>query len=347
VTPIDSSCSHTVTYQIGSHNETHTLAAGVTEDSFTLPAAWLDALPRAVSGTMTVTLTTLKDGASVGAHTYTVNVTVPITVVPTAGTLTAEAVNHGALAGDARFFAGASQALLTLTGAAAGQGSQIASITYSGWGESVVTTALQYTTSALMASGEVTLRALVTDLRGRTAEAYVSVLVYDYDPPYFMDIVVTRCDTSGVPDDEGAAVLVDTSFGCSTRAIQDNTATATVAFQPRGSTTWSQEFALNNGEETLITGYPLSATVSYQMRFTVTDRAMSVQVYMSVPSAKYVLHFLNGGSSIGVGQAAEALDAGEVGKLSVNPDWTVKLGTEIYIGNQTLAAYIRSVVSSM
>ena len=347
ITPRSPEFSHQVTYRLGSHVWTDTVAAGSVMDSFILPMGWLDALPRAVTGTMEITLTTIGASGPVGTQAYTVRVTVPDSVVPTAGTLTAEAANSGALAGDARFFAGASRAALTLTGAAAGQGSSIASITYSGWGDSVTTPNLQYLTDSIQVSGTVTIQALVTDGRGRTAETSVTVLVYDYEQPFFVSIDVTRCDTSGVPDDEGSAVIINAVFGCSTTAIQDNTATATVAFLASGSSTWSREFALTNNEDVLITAYPLSASVSYQMRFTVTDHAMSVVLYMSVPSAKYILHFSNNGASIGVGQAAESLGSGEMGRFTVNPDWTVKLGTNILIGQQTLAEYIQSIVSSM
>ena len=347
ITPRNPVCTHQVTYKLGIHTATNTIAAGSTTDSFTLPLVWMDALPSSTTGTMEITLDTLNNGTSVGTQKYAIRVIVPDSIVPVAGTLTAEAANYGALSGDARFFVGASRASLTLTGAAAGQGSSIASVTYSGWGDSVTTQNYQYLTDAIQISGTVTIQALVTDGRGRTAETSVSVVVYNYEQPFFSGIDVTRCDASGVPDDEGTAVIINAVFGCSTTAIQDNTATATVAFLASGSSTWSREFALTNNEDVLITSYPLSASVSYQMRFTVTDHAMSVVLYMSVPSAKYILHFSNNGASIGVGQAAENLESGEMGRFAVNPDWTVKFGTNILIGQQTLAEYIQSIVSSM
>lgn len=347
ITPKNADYSHVVTYKLGSHSENHTVAAGVATDSFTLPMAWLDALPGSVTGVLEVTLGTVNNGASLGTQSYTARVTVPDSVLPVAGTLTAEAVNYGALAGDARFFVGASRTLLTLTGATAGQGSQIASITFSGWGSSVTTDSNQYLVDAMQISGNVTMEAVVTDGRGRTAGTTITIVVYDYEQPYFVDIDATRCDENGVPDDEGQYILINAEFGCSTVAIQDNTCTASVAFLANGSGTWSREFPLTNNEDTLILAYPLSISVSYQMRFTVTDRAMSVELYMSVPSAKYIMHFSNSGDSIGVGQAAESLSAGEMGRFTVNPDWTVQFGTNVKIGQQTLAEYIQSIVSSM
>lgn len=351
ITPLEdyaATYTHAVTWSVGNFQTTTQVAAGVTSASFTVPTAWMSEVPAATSGTLRAILDTLSDGESVGTREYTAQVTVPDNVMPTASTLSASAVNTGELSDNTRqFFSGASRVALTLGSATAGAGSSIASIVYSGWGDSITTTQLSATTGILQAAGRYEIQAVVTDRRGRQATATVQITVDQYSPPYFTALSWIRCQADGTPDDKGNAVLVNAVFGCSTDILDHNTATASVALRPKGSQTWSAEVSLVSGQDTLITTTELLTTISYEMRFTVTDRAMSVVRYAAIPSSHFLFHFSNNGQSIGVGQAAEQLAEGETGRVSFNPEWDVYFGQNIHVGSQTLEEYIQSIVTAM
>ena len=94
-------------------------------------------------------------------------------------------------------------------------------------------------------------------------------------------------------------------------------------------------------------GYELSHEVTYEVRFVVADDAMSVEQYYRLQSLQFALYFANNGRAIGIGKQTEDLETGQNGRLDINPNWTVTMGDDVYIGSQTLAEYIRSIVSEM
>lgn len=351
ITPLEdyaATYTHAVTWSVGNFQTTTQVAAGVTSASFTVPTAWMSEVPAATSGTLRVILDTLSDGESVGTREYTAQVTVPDNVMPTAGTLSASAVNTGALESMTdKYFAGASRIAMTLSGATAGNGSSIASIVFDGWGESITTTETSVITGILQNSGSMRIRATVTDRRGRAAVTTVDIKAEQYSPPYFTDIEWIRCRADGSPDDKGNAVMVSAEFGCSTEVFDHNTATAYVELHAKGSEDWSSKITLVNGQDTLITTMELLTTVSYEMRFTVKDSVTQVVRYITIPSSHFLFHFSNNGQSIGVGQAAEPLAEGETGRVSFNPEWDVYFGQNIHVGSQTLEEYIQSIVTAM
>lgn len=345
VAPYSDTFSHALQFTLGSLSQTVTLASGSVSYTFTVPTSWMSALPSANSGMLTITATTMNGSTTVGTTSTKVMVSVPDGIKPSIGSMTVTAVNTGALSGDTRYFKGATSCAIVLSTVVAGQGSSIKSITYSGWGGSATSTATSYTSDPVKTSGSVTIRAVVTDTRGRTAQISRSITVLNYTLPAFESIVASRCLNDGTETDQGTAVKVLAQFSCDTESISGNTATATVAFRRGSSGTWSSEYSLTNNTETIITGANLSADHGYTMRFTVTDSVTSSEIFMELPSAVYVIHFSNGGNSVAIGQASETPAQGEVGRFAVNPDWDVYLGVNVHIGNQTLAAYIQSIIA--
>ena len=352
ITPVSKTCTHKVTYEIGNYEYTETLAADTQPSEFTIPTEWMAAFPTQTSGTMKVYLKTLSGGESAGDPAeYQMTVTVPDSVVPSIGSMTAVAVNSGALEGDARFFLNASTIHFTLTNVAAGTGSTIASITYGGWGNSeTVTNPTSYehfTSTPVSRRGAqgIYVTALATDGRGRTAEIKIVIQTYSYTRPAFGSIQMFRCDSSGVPADQGTSVTVSAVYSYDTENIDGNTASATLRYRGTGDTAWSQPVTLSNGASLLIDTPAFSITRSYEFEFTVQDIVMASTTVMILPSSKFVLHFANNGNAIGIGQASEALAEGEIGRINLNREWAVYMGTDIHIGSQTLAEYIQSIIA--
>ena len=77
-----SSFTHTVVFSFGSYSKTTT---GVgTSTSYAIPTSWLNAIPKATSGTAKVTVTTYSGSTKIGsAVSKNFTLTVPSTVVPT------------------------------------------------------------------------------------------------------------------------------------------------------------------------------------------------------------------------------------------------------------------------
>ena len=87
ITPLsgvdEDALTHTVTWKMGSLSETRELAAGVFEDSFTVPLDWLTAIPSAASGSASCTITTAVSGTTRGSRSYSFTVTTPDSAAPT------------------------------------------------------------------------------------------------------------------------------------------------------------------------------------------------------------------------------------------------------------------------
>ena len=333
ITAYNSAYSHRVTWRLGDWSATQDVAAGTASASCQIPHS---ALPNAVSGTATAELETLNGGTSVGTRTYSVKVTVPDTPTyrPKAGTMSIAAINTGAMAGSSDYFAGASRMAVTLTGAEAGSRSSIASIVYTGWGESITTTATAIETNIIQTAGTVTVYATVTDMRGRSAQTSYTINVVQYNPPYFEDgIVVQRWSTAEQRSDmSGNAIRVNARFGCYTDVFPDNVATATVAYRVRGTDSWLGETSLTSGVDAFLTPAGMDRMTAYELRFRVSDVVMtgenSVFYYYTLPSSQFVLHFGSSGRSVGIGQTAETPVAGEAGRVDINPEWNVYIGGE-------------------
>lgn len=341
ITPIDDAhgqiYSHKVTWQIGTGKVEQTPGVGVTSTSITIdPNLWAQYIPSAAAGTMTVTLDTLNSGASVGTRTYSLTVTVPDTndYRPTIGTLSQSAINTGALEGRSDYFAGASRSHLSLSGANPGAGASIVSITYSGWGESISTTAYEVDTGIIQNAGTVRLVATATDSRGRTAQTSYDITVNVYEPPHFEDngIIAERWSTEQqAASQNGDVVRVNARFGCYvSEQFPNNTAHAYAAIRARGSSTWSAETELTNGVDAFINNLTLDKMTAYELYFRVEDDVMtgsnSVFAYVTLSSSQYLLHFSNNGHSVGIGQEAAALETGEIGRVDINPEWNVYIG---------------------
>lgn len=145
---------------------------------------------------------TIISGSAIGTTNASRVMTIPnnATFKPTAG-LSFEIVNDNAtIDGWGIALQGFTKIKLTGTGSAA-YGASIASYTFSGpdYSKSSSTSAGSkvVTTGAVIRSGSLTYKVLVTDSRGYTEEASVSVTVYPYTSPAIDTLNVYRSDSNG------------------------------------------------------------------------------------------------------------------------------------------------------
>ena len=296
---------HTLRYAFGSASGT--IASGVASaQSWTPPVSLAAQIPSATSGSGTIYCDTYSGSTLLGTKSVSITLTVPASVRPTAGTLSAAVADDSS--GTGMYVKGMGKARVTLSGAAGAQGSSIRSTVISGGGWSASSNTLL--TGVLTAAGTVTFTATVTDSRGRTASATTSISVIDYARPGISSCTVYRCNSAGARPNDGTYAAVEIKAFYS--AISGNTLSLKVAYKKSSASSYGSSANLTNNGKTIIGGGGLSASTTYDVRVTVSDKYNTVEQVYSLPTKSVLLSFLkNLGAAIGkVAELSGWLDIG-------------------------------------
>lgn len=132
-----------------------------------------------------------------------------------------------------------------------------------------------------------------------------------YVKPRIKNLSINRCLANGTPDDQGTYALVrfyfetdktpeSISIGC--KLPSETNYTALLATSST-STSGTINEVVGSGN--------LSADVSYDFMVTVTDSLGSSDLIGKLFSASFIIDFMNGGSGVAFGKAAEIQDAAE------------------------------------
>lgn len=289
-----STATHKLVWALGSNSQTQNLAAGVTSSAFTVPLAWL---PSATSGVATCTLTTLQDGVQVGeTQTLSFTVTVNAAVIPSC-TVKAELVNGFS----GLYLGGRSSVKLTIQNAKAGDGSSIKSYKLSGGGYS---STAQMATFGPLNAGAHTFTATVTDSRGRTGTATVSVTVQAYSAPTLSGISIYRSDSGGTASESGGCIALQATAAY-TALSGSNALTLQGRYRPVGGA-WSAWTTMTSGNRLLLGEGALSATASYEAQIQATDTVGNTASYAAIiPTASVTFNLKAGGKGAAFGKYAE------------------------------------------
>ena len=285
--------THTLVWKLGSNSQTQTLVAGVKSSSFTVPLAWI---PNATSATATCTLTTLEGGNPVGeSQTLSFTVTVNGSVVPSC-TVSAALVNGFA----GLYLGGRSSVKLTIGNAQAGNGASIKSYKLSGSGYSSTS---QTATFGPLNAGTHTFTASVTDSRGRTGTATVSVTVQAYASPTLSGVSIYRSNSGGAASETGGYIALKATAAY-TALGGKNALTLRGRYRPVGGS-WSAWTAMTSGTRLLLGG-ALSATASYEAQIQATDTVGNTASYAAIiPTASVAFNLKEGGKGAAFGKYAE------------------------------------------
>ena len=309
---------------------------------FNAPDTWVTELPNSETGTMKVLLDTLRPVdandpnttyTSVGTREYSVQVHVPSDMHPSIATVQCRIINPASLP-SGQVFTGVSRLKFTIGSVSGSTGASVASIRYKGWGDTITTTNpasltnIELTTNVVRSTGNLNYDVAVIDSRGRLAGVVGNIgYAIQYNQPSLVIDACKRCTPAGEDLDRGTAVKIQATFQCDTQAVAGNTVRAYVYIRPEQGT-WSNGFELTSGTERILTetdlGYELSHETHYEVRFVLEDNVMTGNMAIELYRA-----------------------TGQNGRLDINPNWTVSMGTDINIGSQTLAEYIQSIVSAM
>ena len=294
---VNSAYRHTLRYAFG--GASGTIATGIASSvSWTPPVSLSNQIPSATAGSDTIYCDTYSGSTLLGTKSVSITLTVPGSVVPSAGTLSAALAED--TSGTGLYVKGMGKAKLTLSGASGAYGSSITSYTITGGGWSATNGAL--TTGTLASAGNITFTATVTDSRGRKASTTRTISVIDYTKPGVAVCDVYRCDADGNRKKAGTYFAVE--INASYSAITGNTLSITARYKKQSESSYGTAMNVTNNGKTVIGGGSIGASTTYDVLVTVADKYNSLLIQRTL-STKSVLQSFKRSAGAAIGKVAE------------------------------------------
>lgn len=313
-----SSFTHTLRYAFG--GQSGTIASGVgTSASWTIPMGFCNEIPTATSGRGTIYCDTYSGSTKIGTSTVIFTATVPSSVVPTLSSLKLTDTNTTAasMATGNNFIQIISNISAGFNGAAGAYGSSIIGYRAEIVNQSLSTTSNGGTLGIMNFNGSATIRATVTDSRGRVSAAKdVTINVIEYFKPT-LSFVPSRAGSGNTTINverttKIAPILVNNA--------QTNTMTLVFKTAPAGSTsfttnsggggTWTTLPSLTKSKASLSGTF--ATTSSYDILAILSDAFTSTEFVVRVGTEKVVMSYDKDGR-VGIGKVASlTLPAGSI-----------------------------------
>ena len=294
---VNSAYRHTLRYAFGSASGT--IATGIASSvSWTPPVSLANQIPSATVGSGTIYCDTYSGSTLLGTKSVSITLTVPGSVVPSAGTLSAALAED--TSGTGLYVKGMGKAKLTLSGASGAYGSSITSYTITGGGWTAKNGAL--TTGTLASAGNITFTATVTDSRGRKASTTRTISVIDYTKPGVAVCDVYRCDADGNRKKAGTYFAVE--INASYSAITGNTLSITARYKKQSESSYGTAANVTNNGKTVLGGGNIGASTTYDVLVTVADKYNSLSIPRTL-STKSVLQSFKRSAGAAIGKVAE------------------------------------------
>lgn len=294
---VNNAYRHTLRYAFG--GASGTIATGIASSvSWTPPVSLANQIPSATVGSGTIYCDTYSGSTRLGTKSVSITLTVPGSVVPSAGTLSAALAED--TSGTGLYVKGMGKAKLTLSGASGAYGSSITSYTITGGGWSATNGAL--TTGTLASAGNITFTATVTDSRGRKASATRAINVIDYTKPGVAACDVYRCDADGNRKKAGTYFAVE--INASYSAITGNTLNITARYKKQSESSYGTAANVTNNGKTVLGGGNIGASTTYDVLVTVADKYNSLSIQRTL-STKSVLQSFKRSAGAAIGKVAE------------------------------------------
>lgn len=294
---VNSAYRHTLRYSFG--GASGTIATGIASSvSWTPPVSLANQIPSATVGSGTIYCDTYSGSTLLGTKSVSITLTVPGSVVPSAGTLSAALAED--TSGTGLYVKGMGKAKLTLSGASGAYGSSITSYTITGGGWSATNGAL--TTGTLASAGNITFTATVTDSRGRKASTTRTISVIDYTKPGVAVCDVYRCDADGNRKKAGTYFAVE--INASYSAITGNILNITARYKKQSESSYGTAANVTNNGKTVLGGGNIGASTTYDVLVTVADKYNSLLIQRTL-STKSVLQSFKRSAGAAIGKVAE------------------------------------------
>lgn len=311
LTRYSSSFTHKITATCGTASTTISSNAQSDTVSWTPPISWASQNVSAVQVSVTVTCETYSGSTSLGSTSVTLVMSIPSSVVPTVSLTVSDA--KGYLSTFGGYIQNRSTASVSTTSAGV-YGSSIKSCT-------ITCGSLSSTNSSgtfeLPTSGTITIRATVTDTRGRRASASTTITVIAYDPPTAQITTAYRCNADGTMSYEGAYATA--IFSASVTALSNkNSASYSFKYRVKGETAWTTisltALTGNYAPENISQIFAADNTKSYEMCVAATDAFSTVEgQYRTVSPSNPFLDISRADNAIGLGSRASKTNTLSVG----------------------------------
>lgn len=303
-----SSFTHTVVFSIGSYSKSYTGVS--TSQSYTIPQSWLNAIPKATSGTAKVTVTTYSGSTKIGSSvSKDFTITAPASVVPSISSVAVnDTTTHQATFGN--MVQSKSKPKFTIT-AAGVFGSTIT--TYKTVFESKTYSGATPTASAVTRSGTVTAKITVTDSRGRSVSVNKTWTVLPYSAPKIISFQGFRCLADGTENYEGTYLNAKVNFSIAS-LNEKNAKSYSIEYKLKSATTWTaltsgSVYALN--QSFISAASILGVDSSFDIRLSVTDKFTTVRSTFDIPTAFTLLDFNASGKGLAFGKVSEKAEGVE------------------------------------
>ena len=294
---VNNAYRHTLRYAFGSASGT--IATGIASSvSWTPPVSLVNQIPSATAGSGTIYCDTYSGSTRLGTKSVSITLTVPGSVVPSAGTLSAALAED--TSGTGLYVKGMGKAKLTLSGASGAYGSSITSYTITGGGWTATNGTL--TTGTLASAGNITFTATVTDSRGRKASTTRAINVVNYTKPGVAVCDVYRCDADGNRKKAGTYFAVE--INASYSAITGNTLNITARYKKQSESSYGTAANVTNNGKTVLGGGNIGASTTYDVLVTVADKYNSLLIQRTL-STKSVLQSFKRSAGAAIGKVAE------------------------------------------
>lgn len=305
-----SSFTHTISVKIGDYSSTLATQTSATSVKFTPPMNWCNAIPNAISGLATYTITTYNGSTSIGSKTYTAPLTIPASVVPSINN-----VVHSE---------GVSEIDETFSNYIVNQSRVKFKITSSGvYGSSIKSAVTTFNgstftggefTSDVLKSSELKAVITVTDSRGRTNKREVTITALDYISPQITTLTVDRADSDGTLNDQGESLLINYGF-----IIQELNNENDKSYKLEVKESSASDYrTVASGElyglyNSLILSEDISADEAYNIRLTIEDSfhtdTKAISKVIDAPTAFTLVDYNASGRGVAFGKVSQKENA--------------------------------------
>ena len=348
IAPDSNSYSHKYKLSFGTNMETSltNVAAGTKIVDISIPDSWANQIPNATQKTGgTLIVETYNGSTKIGTYTISgLTFNVRSNATPTLGTITksiVRTVGGQTYANVGDYYVQNKSAVRVQTTASGALGSTISSIAvtlngYSGaaYSGSASGGSLDWTSGLLTISGTITITLTATDSRGRTVTETTNITVTAYNRPSGT-LAVRRVNAQGADDVLGIyAAYVKTSTYTS---VGSNS--LTVKLKSQGSYATNPA---NSGDLLPGNRQTFSELNEYSIELELTDAFETVTIIVKLPSAQFLIALGSDGTRMAMMKAVnESLNKnGKTGVLELSDT------VQIYVGAETLEAYIRRIANS-
>lgn len=299
---------HTLKYTFG--GVTNTFANNVdTSYTWTIPLDFMNRIPNATSGTLTISCLTYSGSTLVGTKTVSFEATVPTSVVPKVNSVSVTEATPGIKDKFGVFLTDQSTFNVKINAVGA-YGSTISS--YSTTFVGATYSGSNFTTESVASDGDYKFSVTVKDTRGRTAKYEHTINVVEYLSPRIVSFYAFRCDEYGHEDDEGEYIAID--YGHNISPVNNkNDKSYTLELKSSSGSGFS---TIDSGnvyfhEDSII----LEANVdnSYTIKLTVSDYFTTVSREIEAPTGFTMVDYHSSGKGIAFGRVAERSGAMEIG----------------------------------